>query len=295
MPKGRGEGTGIPEVPAAAAMKALTLMEPWGYAHVHLGKRVENRTWRIPRERYALHSGKSVDHDGTSYIESLGLRIDWSKVVPSAVFAVCDIVKLVEIDAEKKMTGLHQALLFDVLENVDHGGRLDDMGAVEPGQPLGHLSIPEDQRKWAFGPWAHLYDSRTFRILPNPVPCKGAQGLWQLPSPVWQAVLEQLVKMPPVVLNRHVHGKPQGAVYVGRPSKWGNPFTWSEKLVGVNTAFKVVAKDEVLPRFKAWLSLKAQAPLVADAKLELRGRDLVCSCWPHPCHADTWLEIANAT
>lgn len=274
-------------------MKGLTLMEPWGYAHVHLGKRVENRTWRIPRERYALHSGKSVDHDGTRYIESLGLRVDWSKVVPSAVFAVCDIVKLVEIDEEKKMTGLHQAMLFDVLENVDHEGRLDDMGKVEPGQPLGLLSIPEDQRKWAFGPWAHLYDPRTFRILPKPVPCKGAQGLWDLPSPVWQSILEQMLTMKPVVLNRHVHGKPQGAVYVGRPSKWGNPFSWDKAAARVST-IEVVPKEEVLPRFQDWLSKPAQARLVAEAKQELRGRDLVCSCWPRPCHADTWLEIANA-
>lgn len=270
-------------------MKGLTLMEPWGYAHVHLGKRVENRTWRIPRERYALHSGKSVDHDGTRYIESLGLRVDWSKVVPSAVFAVCDIVKLVEINEEKKTADLHQALLFDLLDSVDPKGELMDKEAVR--QDL--FSIPEDQRKWAFGPWAHLYDTRTFRILPKPVPCKGAQGLWDLPSPVWQAVLEQMLTMKPVVLNRHVHGKPQGAVYVGRPSKWGNPFTWRHAPVALGVGI-YTPKEEVLPRFRDWLSKPAQARLVAEAKQELRGRDLVCSCWPRPCHADTWLEIANA-
>lgn len=26
------------------------------------------------------------------------------------------------------------------------------------------------------------------------------------------------------VLNKHKHGIPQGAVYIGRGSKWGNPF-----------------------------------------------------------------------
>jgi len=266
-------------------MKALTLMEPWGYAHVHLGKRVENRTWRIPHERYALHSGKSVDKEGTAYIESLGFKIDWSQVVPSAVFAVCDIVRQVEIDAEKKLTGLHQAMLFD----IEHE-------RVEAGQPLGLLSIPEDQRKWAFGPWAHVYETRTFRILPKPVPCKGAQGLWELPSPVWSAVFEQLVAMPPVVLNRHIHGKPQGAIYVGRPTKWGNPFTWDVNAYRrhMGSMKPPVAKDEVLPRFREWAYDKAQKKLREEAARELRGRDLVCSCWPRPCHADTWLEIANA-
>jgi len=276
-------------------MKALTLMEPWGYAHVHLGKRIENRTWRIPRERYALHSGKSVDHEGTAYIESLGFKIDWSKVVPSAVFAVCDIIRLVEIDAEKKLTGLHQAMLFDVLENVQHEGRLDDMGKVEAGQPLGLLSITEDQRKWAFGPWAHVYETRTFRILPKPVPCRGAQGLWDLPAPVWFNVLSQLLTMTPVVLNRHVHGKPQGAVYVGRPSKWGNPFSYrSDDWTYAKSVRTILPKEEVLPRFREWVYDKAQTTLREEAQRELRGRDLVCSCWPRPCHADTWLEIANA-
>ena len=26
------------------------------------------------------------------------------------------------------------------------------------------------------------------------------------------------------VLNKHKHGIPQGAIYIGRGSKWGNPF-----------------------------------------------------------------------
>jgi hypothetical protein len=26
------------------------------------------------------------------------------------------------------------------------------------------------------------------------------------------------------VLNKRVHGVPRGAVYIGRPSIWGNPF-----------------------------------------------------------------------
>jgi hypothetical protein len=32
-----------------------------------------------------------------------------------------------------------------------------------------------------------------------------------------------------------------------------------------------------------------------DARRELRGRDLVCSCWiSAPCHADDLLAVANA-
>ena len=111
--------------------------------------------------------------------------------------------------------------------------------------------------------------------------------------PVWFNVLSQLMTMTPVVLNRHVHGKPQGAVYVGRPSKWGNPFGWDPKVARVS-GIELVPKDEALPRFREWAYDKAQTTLREEAQRELRGRDLVCSCWPRPCHADTWLEIANA-
>jgi hypothetical protein len=241
-------------------MKAVTLKEPWGYAHVHLGKRVENRTWRIPKDRYALHSGKSYDIEGEQYIRSLGHRIDFEKITPSVIFAV---------DAAG-----------DMLEVLD--------------APAALVDIPADQRQWAFGPWAHIYETRTFRVLPKPVPCGGAQGLWELPAPVWTAVFEQMLEMAPVVLNRHIHGKPQGSVYVGRPSKWGNPFGWDPKAARVSNGMQVVPKEEVLPRFREWALDKAQRALRDDAKRELRGRDLVCSCWPRACHADTWLEIANA-
>jgi hypothetical protein len=98
--------------------------------------------------------------------------------------------------------------------------------------------------------------------------------------------------MPPVVLNRHVHGKPQGSVYVGRPTKWGNPFVWDAKLARVSDV-AVVPKDEVLTRFEEWVRHPRQARLVAESRVELRGRDLVCSCAPKPCHADTWLRVAN--
>lgn len=70
-------------------------------------------------------------------------------------------------------------------------------------------------------------------------------------------------------------------VFIGRPSKWGNPF--------------VIGKDgsrlEVLRKYKAWIN--SQLELVAEAKKELRGKDLVCFCAPKPCHGDILLQIAN--
>jgi hypothetical protein len=67
-------------------------------------------------------------------------------------------------------------------------------------------------------------------------------------------------------------------VYVGRPSKWGNPF--------------VIGRDgtraECITQYREWLAHR-KLPMRA-----LRGKHLVCHCAPLPCHADVLLEIANA-
>jgi hypothetical protein len=64
-------------------------------------------------------------------------------------------------------------------------------------------------------------------------------------------------------------------VYVGRGrgSRWGNPFTFKE---GTLAEF-CVPKDEVLPRYEAWLK---QQPELMESLHELRGKVLGCFCRP---------------
>ena len=83
-----------------------------------------------------------------------------------------------------------------------------------------------------------------------------------------------------VFSRRKGRGDPPGAVYVGRPTKWGNPFR-----VGLLTLPEAIAK------YEEWL--RGQPELLTAAKAELRGKDLVCWCAPRPCHADVLLRIAN--
>lgn len=70
-------------------------------------------------------------------------------------------------------------------------------------------------------------------------------------------------------------------VYIGRPTKWGNPF--------------VIGKDgdrnEVISKYREWLNRHPN--LIEDAKKELRGRILGCFCAPKACHGDVLAEIAN--
>jgi Domain of unknown function (DUF4326) len=87
------------------------------------------------------------------------------------------------------------------------------------------------------------------------------------------------------VLNAKSVGKRSTAdrVYVGRPSKWGNPF----KLRRDATREE---RDEVIAKYRAWVTTK---PVLMAALHELRDRDLICYCAPLPCHADVLLELAN--
>lgn len=97
---------------------------------------------------------------------------------------------------------------------------------------------------------------------------------------------------------------PEGAVYVGRPTKWGNPYR-----VVVDGSFMHVApgggsivcstdregnrrerQAEAVELFREhW------APLITPGELaQLAGKDLVCWCpLDQPCHADVLLELAN--
>ena len=84
----------------------------------------------------------------------------------------------------------------------------------------------------------------------------------------------------PRVLNKHGHGIPAGATYIGRGSVWGNPF-----VIG-----RDASRDEVCDKYDAWLDTQP-GPI---ARLpDLRGRDLVCFCAPRRCHGDTLRRRAN--
>ena len=88
--------------------------------------------------------------------------------------------------------------------------------------------------------------------------------------------------MPRVLNGKHTELIVGTPVYVGRPSKWGNPFK-----IGRDGT-----REEVIKKFRQMLDKNPD--LVWEAQQELRGKDLVCWCAPLPCHADILLEIANA-
>ena len=85
------------------------------------------------------------------------------------------------------------------------------------------------------------------------------------------------------VLNKRDSGVPAGAIYVGRPSKFGNPYE-----IGRDGS-----REEVIQKYEAWL-LTADNGLSIDDLLQLKGKDLVCWCAPMACHAEVLLKYIPA-
>lgn len=88
--------------------------------------------------------------------------------------------------------------------------------------------------------------------------------------------------------------KPEGAVVVSRPTKWGNPIvvtTGCQNTADANRRLAVIA-------FK-WLLFgpdwdRAPYPSDDEIRAKLGGKDLACWCpLDQACHADVLLEIAN--
>lgn len=94
----------------------------------------------------------------------------------------------------------------------------------------------------------------------------------------------------PRVLNKRTDQIPTDAIYIGRPSDWGNPFTHLTR--GTLAKFQVATRGEAVARYRAYLH--DERPDLLARLSELRGRDLVCWCSPQACHGHILLELANA-
>ena len=83
-------------------------------------------------------------------------------------------------------------------------------------------------------------------------------------------------------MTRVVHCKRERYdVYIGRPSKWGNPFHLSAEC----------DRRAVIAQYREWLM--GQPILIAAARRELRGKVLGCWCAPRACHGDVLAEVAD--
>jgi len=141
----------------ADEIRALTVKQPWAWAIASAGKTVENRGWETRyRGLLAIHAGKAIDREGLDD--------------PRILQAICDRAFQIG-DAPSR-----QGAVIAVAELAGCHGPDDCRGTCSP---------------WAVSGRYHwnLFDARP---LPEPVPCRGALGLWRLPADVEKAVRAQL-------------------------------------------------------------------------------------------------------
>ncbi len=122
------------------------------------------------------------------------------------------------------------------------------------------------------------------------------------------------VEKPVRVQRKRTKGwkSPENTIYVGRPSKWGNPF-----VVGVDgnaeevvELYRKYMSNEISDEMTTWRNSfygkweqlkfmsspwKGFVMVCAGQLEELRGKNLSCFCKEdQPCHADILLKLANS-
>lgn len=154
------------------SMRALSVRQPWAWAIACGGKAVENRSrGTLYRGVLAIHASKNVyaeDMDNPLILEAIAEQefvIDEAASRTGAVVAVAEV------------TGCHHS--------------------EECMLPASALPVCG---RTGCSPWAargqHHIELAGVRPLAEPVPCRGALGLWRLPEDVECAVREQLATSP---------------------------------------------------------------------------------------------------
>ena len=153
-------------------MRGFTLWQPMAWAIAEGHKPVENRVWRLPKQfigqRFAVHAGKKYDPEWAEMIhDTFGLAVPAKSVIAlGAVIAVATFTACIDEAALEALRSSDMAS-FDLRE--------DQLTALQD---------------WFSGPYGFVVAD--VRKLREPVPCRGFQGLWELPPDVEKDVLARI-------------------------------------------------------------------------------------------------------
>lgn len=85
----------------------------------------------------------------------------------------------------------------------------------------------------------------------------------------------------------NIHHKVPYDVYIGRPSKWGNPYSHMDN---TKAEYKVATRDEAVEKYAEWIR---QQPVLIASLDELKDKVLGCYCAPKRCHGEILIELIN--
>ncbi len=145
-------------------MKALTLTQPWATLVAIGAKRIETRSWRTNyRGRLAIHAANTPDRTGVVVTRYFWPALKRAGLNPlelplGVVVATCTLVECYEIPDERRLFRRADLDYFNI-------------GAW----------LPPDDPERSFGdytPGRYAWLLTNIQALPQPVPARGALGLW---------------------------------------------------------------------------------------------------------------------
>lgn len=138
-------------------MKALTISQPFASLIADGEKFVENRKWETPyRGPLAIHAGK-----GTQYLD----RDELANYPTGCIIAVAQLVACVSLTK-----------IQDCDRDTDRRKRIIALGTTKNWSELARHAHTE-------GPFCWVLEE--VRKLDQPIPCRGAQGLWEPNAVQW--------------------------------------------------------------------------------------------------------------
>jgi hypothetical protein len=157
-------------------MKAASLSQPWCWAVVDpiARKHIENRTWQPPLsmigQTIAIHAAKSWDDKKQYLVHVDAQRVEARTPIGFLIYHGYEPPSRKESYASSCIVGV--ATIDRIVTKAD--------------------TLPEDQRRWFFGPFGWVLTN--VRRLEEPVPCGGKQGLWTVPAELEAGINAQLLR-----------------------------------------------------------------------------------------------------
>lgn len=162
-------------------LHALTIRQPWAWCIAQGFKAVENRTWRPPAS--LLHASSELAIHASA-AEPAEVELSQAfKVLAAMPQGHRPRPTTASYPWRLSATGTWTALPAATRGAVVAVCRV--VGVVGRG-----MDLQPSQRGWWWGPRGWLLE--VVRPLPQPVACRGQQGLWQLPGDVLFQVRDQL-------------------------------------------------------------------------------------------------------
>lgn len=161
-------------------MKALTIQQPWASLIASGDKVYETRCYATKyRGLIAIHAGKQLDTDAFQYLISPIATIEWLEecgVKPyelplGAVIATAELVNVWHIV-------YHPGTNVDTAKYIPLGA--ESLSTDKHAPDFGDYFVPTEKER-ALGQWnagMYAWELRNVKILPEPIPAKGRNGLW---------------------------------------------------------------------------------------------------------------------